>query len=175
MNFLDYLAYIPLFLSMHDNMCVNPLDMRSTKYEDRPASVQRDMNPLGYPLSKVNLFDQTKKVKVTSKDMQQQAKNILAGRADQDAAKEEGVDLYNKYKKYVHLLRFYRLMLIVCLNFNLVIFLLQLYKNIYNYCYYYFTCRRVICLNRSMVRSCSDDKHWLVYTDSWPHIAIPAA
>ena len=88
---------------MHDNMCVNPLDMRNTKYENRPASTQRDMNPLGYPLSKVNLFDQTKKVKVkvTSKDMQQQAKDILAGRVDQDAAKEEGVELYNKYKKYV--------------------------------------------------------------------------
>ena len=102
-NFLDYLAYIPLFLSMHDNMCVNPLDMRNTKYENRPASTQRDMNPLGYPLSKVNLFDQTKKVKVKvkSKDMQQQAKDILAGRVDQDAAKEEGVELYNKYKKYV--------------------------------------------------------------------------
>ena len=53
MNFLDYLAYIPLFMSMHDNMCFDPLDMSNSKYEDRPPSVQKDMNPLGYAMNKV--------------------------------------------------------------------------------------------------------------------------
>ena len=45
------MAYIPLFLSMHDNIIDNPLDM-STKYHsnsDKNTSV-RDMNPLGLPL-----------------------------------------------------------------------------------------------------------------------------
>ena len=49
-GFLDYLAYIPLFLSMHDKMVDNPFDM-SNKYNPRPLSgQQRDMNPLGHPL-----------------------------------------------------------------------------------------------------------------------------
>jgi len=50
-SFLDYMCYIPLFMSMHDNIVHNPLDMSNQKYQapprQRPASVQRDMNPLG--------------------------------------------------------------------------------------------------------------------------------
>ena len=42
-SFLDYMCYIPLFLSMHDNICENPLDMSSQKYtrppRQRPVSV----------------------------------------------------------------------------------------------------------------------------------------
>ena len=56
-SFLDYLAYIPLFLSMHDKMITNPFDMSNTKYQpDRqPTAVySRDLNPLGHPLSKVS-------------------------------------------------------------------------------------------------------------------------
>ncbi|KAH3820045.1 hypothetical protein DPMN_121789 [Dreissena polymorpha] len=55
-SFLDYMCYIPLFLSMHDNICLNPLDMSSEKYQapprQRPPSVQRDMNPLGTDMSR---------------------------------------------------------------------------------------------------------------------------
>ena len=51
-SFLDYLCYVPLFLSMHENIVDNPLDMRDDKYDHmmRKASGghrQRDMNPLG--------------------------------------------------------------------------------------------------------------------------------
>ncbi|XP_074645814.1 uncharacterized protein LOC141902071 [Tubulanus polymorphus] len=51
-SFLDYMAYIPLFLSMHENICDNPLDMSDKKYQPPPRklSIQRDMNPLGYHL-----------------------------------------------------------------------------------------------------------------------------
>ena len=55
-SFLDYLVYIPLFLSMHDKMVDNPLDQRH-KYEPRPLSgSQRDMNPLGFPLRTNSTF-----------------------------------------------------------------------------------------------------------------------
>ena len=50
------MCYIPLFMSMHDNIVDNPLDMSDQKYSvpprTRPVSAQRDMNPLGFPLSK---------------------------------------------------------------------------------------------------------------------------
>ncbi|XP_022107844.1 LOW QUALITY PROTEIN: uncharacterized protein LOC110988534 [Acanthaster planci] len=54
-SFFDYMAYIPLFLSMHENIINNPLD-RQEKYTrlDR-AEVQRDMNPLGLPLQRTYL------------------------------------------------------------------------------------------------------------------------
>lgn len=64
-SFIDYLAYIPLFLSMHDKMCDNPLDMSAAKYQSpRVASAavgQRDMNPLGYPLAKETAFTRRRK------------------------------------------------------------------------------------------------------------------
>ena len=56
-SFLDYLAYIPLFLSMHDKMITNPFDMSNTKYQPdrKPTAVySRDLNPLGHPLSKAS-------------------------------------------------------------------------------------------------------------------------
>ena len=51
-SFLDYLCYVPLFLSMHENIVDNPLDMRDDKYDRmlrKPSGGhrQRDMNPLG--------------------------------------------------------------------------------------------------------------------------------
>ncbi|KAL3311041.1 hypothetical protein Ciccas_010383 [Cichlidogyrus casuarinus] len=58
-SFLDYLCYIPLFLSFHDNITKNPLDMSDNKYTEeirRRASIQRDMNPLGQSLSKDSPF-----------------------------------------------------------------------------------------------------------------------
>ncbi|XP_033113993.1 trichohyalin-like isoform X1 [Anneissia japonica] len=49
-SFIDYMAYIPLFLSMHENIIDNPLDMEE-KYNMKTNNVQqRDMNPLGLPL-----------------------------------------------------------------------------------------------------------------------------
>ena len=59
-SFLDYLAYIPLFLSMHDKMITNPFDMSNTKYQPdrKPIAVySRDLNPLGHPLSKVSYLE----------------------------------------------------------------------------------------------------------------------
>uniref|UniRef100_A0A1I8G0Z9 SAP domain-containing protein n=1 Tax=Macrostomum lignano TaxID=282301 RepID=A0A1I8G0Z9_9PLAT len=58
-SFLDYLCYIPLFLSFHDNILSNPLDMSDLKYTPtyrRRASAQRDMNPLAFPLKKNTKF-----------------------------------------------------------------------------------------------------------------------
>lgn len=54
---MDYLVYVPLFLSMHDNICDNPLDMSDNKYDSslrKPSGAlrQRDINPLGQPLKK---------------------------------------------------------------------------------------------------------------------------
>jgi len=60
-SFLDYMCYIPLFLSMHDNICYNPLDMSNQKYvqppRERPPSVQRDMNPLGKQTTNILVSD----------------------------------------------------------------------------------------------------------------------
>lgn len=47
------MAYIPLFLSMHENIINNPLDrheMYTTKLDY--GEVQRDMNPMGLPLQR---------------------------------------------------------------------------------------------------------------------------
>ena len=55
------MCYIPLFLSMHDNICYNPLDMSNQKYvqppRERPPSVQRDMNPLGKQTTNIFVSD----------------------------------------------------------------------------------------------------------------------
>ena len=59
-SFLDYLAYIPLFLSMHDKMITNPFDMSNTKYQPdrKPTAVySRDLNPLGHPLNKASYVE----------------------------------------------------------------------------------------------------------------------
>ncbi|XP_063953968.1 glutamic acid-rich protein-like [Lytechinus pictus] len=50
-SFLDYMAYIPLFLSMHDNIIDNPFDF-AEKYNKPSTEAQRDMNPLGFPLKR---------------------------------------------------------------------------------------------------------------------------
>ena len=44
------MAYIPLFLSMHDNIIENPLDMSTKYHNNKNTSSVRDMNPLGLPL-----------------------------------------------------------------------------------------------------------------------------
>ncbi|XP_070572862.1 trichohyalin-like [Ptychodera flava] len=50
-NFIDYMAYIPLFMSMHENIVGNPLD-RSYKYTEKREEKQRDLVPLGLPMRK---------------------------------------------------------------------------------------------------------------------------
>lgn len=37
-SFLDYMAYLPLFLSMHKNICDNALDMSSDKYQSNQTT-----------------------------------------------------------------------------------------------------------------------------------------
>ncbi|XP_071961560.1 uncharacterized protein [Antedon mediterranea] len=49
-SFIDYMAYIPLFLSMHENIIDNPLNMEEKYTQKNDNSQQRDMNPLGLPL-----------------------------------------------------------------------------------------------------------------------------
>lgn len=91
-SFIDYLVYIPLFLSMHDGICDNPLNMSLNKYgPDRKVTEQRDMNPLGYPLKKQTAFM-----------LRQQAEELLSGKkTDKEHAKKENTELLNKYSKYV--------------------------------------------------------------------------
>ena len=55
-SFFDYMTYIPLFLSLHDNIIDNPLDM-AEKYNNNVDNTStqlslsvRDQNPLGLPL-----------------------------------------------------------------------------------------------------------------------------
>ncbi|GFS03632.1 hypothetical protein ElyMa_001155200 [Elysia marginata] len=91
-SFLDYMCYIPLFMSMHDNIVDNPLDMSDQKYSvpprTRPVSAQRDMNPLGFHLSKNS-----------SLQMRQQAKDLMEGKLkDSDISPERAEKLY-KYAK----------------------------------------------------------------------------
>ncbi|XP_052104237.1 zinc finger CCCH domain-containing protein 13-like [Mytilus californianus] len=89
-SFLDYMCYIPLFLSMHDNICDNPLDMSNQKYQmpprRRPPSVQRDMNPLSQPLSKQSAFL-----------LRKQAVDFEEGTANPDHYTKEYVQRVNKY------------------------------------------------------------------------------
>ncbi|ESP04567.1 hypothetical protein LOTGIDRAFT_237315 [Lottia gigantea] len=91
-SFLDYMCYIPLFMSMHDNIVDNPLDMSDKKYQvpprKRPPSVQRDMNPLGQPLSQNSTFL-----------LKKQAKDLTEGRIEKDCLKAEKVELLKKYAK----------------------------------------------------------------------------
>ncbi|ELT92842.1 hypothetical protein CAPTEDRAFT_224063 [Capitella teleta] len=92
-SFLDYLAYIPLFMSMHDGMCDNPLDMSNTKYMNRVASAQRDMNPLSNPMSKQSPFMN----KHPSK------RGIPNFKQIDNLTSTEGSDVFNKYQKLPHI------------------------------------------------------------------------
>lgn len=82
---------------MHDKMLDNPFDMSNTKYQpDRPVSSQRDQNPLGHPLKKESVW-------LTKQEKDKQAKDLLSGK-NTDQYKQQNMDLYNKYQKYVYLL-----------------------------------------------------------------------
>ena len=37
-SFLDYMAYLPLFLSIHQNICDNALDMSRNKYQRKDTT-----------------------------------------------------------------------------------------------------------------------------------------
>ena len=80
---------------MHDNMCDNPLDMSNTRYmHKRPASVQRDMNPLGYPMKKDTRFIQ----KNSHTALHKKANDLLGGKKPSEVS-SEGLDIFNKYNK----------------------------------------------------------------------------
>ncbi|XP_050412886.2 trichohyalin [Patella vulgata] len=91
-SFIDYMCYIPLFMSMHDNICDNPLDMSDTKYQmpprKRPPSVQRDMNPLGQPLSQNSTFL-----------LKKQARDLMEGKLDKSILHADKIELLHKYAK----------------------------------------------------------------------------
>ncbi|GFO14408.1 hypothetical protein PoB_004091300 [Plakobranchus ocellatus] len=77
---------------MHDNIVDNPLDMSDQKYSvpprTRPVSAQRDMNPLGFPLSKTS-----------SLQMRQQAKDLMEGRLKPSDVSPEKAETLYKYAK----------------------------------------------------------------------------
>ncbi|XP_059175867.1 uncharacterized protein LOC131955682 [Physella acuta] len=90
-SFLDYICYIPLFLSMHDNIVDNPLDMNNNKYDKmlrKPSGLprQRDNNPLGNPLKRDSNYQN-----------KQLAKDLLDGKIDISEIKAEKRELINKY------------------------------------------------------------------------------
>lgn len=96
-SFLDYLAYIPLFLSMHDNMCDNPLDMGEKYKPNRSVSPQRDQNPLGHDLKKDSVFIKQNYKKNDKDDLRKKAEDIIIGRKTPDP--KDNVDLYKKHNK----------------------------------------------------------------------------
>lgn len=87
-------------MSMHDKMVANPLDMSNNKYvpsSNRPTSpLQRDTNPLGYPLKRNTLF-----IRQKAKDMHMKVDDLLMGKKDIAELKRENLELYSKYSKYV--------------------------------------------------------------------------
>ncbi|KAH9510115.1 hypothetical protein Btru_043506 [Bulinus truncatus] len=90
-SFLDYICYIPLFLSMHDNIIDNPLDMNNNKYEHmlrRPSGLprQRDHNPLGNPLKKDSSYQN-----------KQLARDLLEGKIDINEIKAEKRETVAKF------------------------------------------------------------------------------
>ncbi|XP_067685072.1 uncharacterized protein [Haliotis asinina] len=91
-SFLDYMCYIPLFMSLHDNIVDNPLDMSDQKYvmppRQRPPSPQRDMNPLGNALSKFSSFL-----------MKKQARDLKDGRLDPSMVREDQLAVLKSYAK----------------------------------------------------------------------------
>ncbi|ESP04566.1 hypothetical protein LOTGIDRAFT_237314 [Lottia gigantea] len=97
-SFLDYMCYIPLFMSMHDNIVDNPLDMSDNKYEAmmrKPSGSkkQRDINPLGFPLKRESSYQ-----------MRQQAKELLEGKVKMEDIRAEKRDMLQKYTKLPKLL-----------------------------------------------------------------------
>lgn len=96
-SFIDYMCYIPLFLSLHDNICDNPLDMSDKKYQmpprERPASAQKDMNPLGMPLNKMSTYQ-----------MKKRANDLQEGKIDPRSLTKEEVDTLGKYLVYAYVL-----------------------------------------------------------------------
>ncbi|XP_076812994.1 uncharacterized protein LOC143459655 isoform X2 [Clavelina lepadiformis] len=53
-SFIDYMAFIPLFLTTHDSIIENPLDMSRDKFNNTKAlEPQRDLVPLGRPMTQV--------------------------------------------------------------------------------------------------------------------------
>ena len=92
-SFLDYMCYIPLFLSLHDNIVDNPLDMSDQKYTQpprtRPPSSQRDMNPLGFPLNKKS-----------SLLMRKQARDLMEGRLNAAGFRPETRDRLQRFARY---------------------------------------------------------------------------
>ncbi|XP_060590100.1 uncharacterized protein LOC132745252 [Ruditapes philippinarum] len=101
-SFLDYMCYIPLFLSMHDNICFNPLDMSNQKYtqppRERPPSVQRDMNPLGSHLTKESAYMTRKRAMEMMQGTNSNAVQVS----------KSYMDILNKYKseRYTRLKKF---------------------------------------------------------------------
>lgn len=93
---MDYLVYIPLFLSMHDGICLNPLDMSQKKYikENRPITretTSRDLNPLGFPLKRRTSFQ-----------VKQHAFDIVEGKKiDHDEARQKNKEILEKYARSV--------------------------------------------------------------------------
>lgn len=92
-SFLDYICYIPLFLSMHDNICDNPLDMSDNKYNGllrKPSGEprQRDVNPLGHPLKRNSGYQ-----------LKKQAHDLVDGKIDPNDLKKEKLELLHKYSK----------------------------------------------------------------------------
>ncbi|GFS03619.1 hypothetical protein ElyMa_001154700 [Elysia marginata] len=98
-SFLDYICYIPLFLSMHDNIVDNPLDMANNKYDKllrKPSGLprQRDHNPLGNPLSRDSSFQN-----------KQMARDMLDGKISIEDVKAEKKQLISKYSQLPSLLQ----------------------------------------------------------------------
>ena len=87
------MCYIPLFLSLHDNIVDNPLDMSDQKYTQpprtRPPSSQRDMNPLGFPLNKKS-----------SLLMRKQARDLMEGRLNAAGFRPETRDRLQRFGRY---------------------------------------------------------------------------
>lgn len=87
------MVYVPLFLSMHENIVDNPLDMSDQKYNSKKRQLsggnrQRDMNPLGQPLKQTSTFM-----------MRKQALDVLDGKIDPKKMKTEKLEALNKYAK----------------------------------------------------------------------------
>ena len=88
------MCYIPLFLSMHDNIVDNPLDMSDSKYDKmmrKPSGQGRqcDMNPLGQPLSRASTHM-----------VRHDAKELLEGKVTMDDLRPTAKqDLVAKYSK----------------------------------------------------------------------------
>lgn len=93
-SFIDYICYIPLFLSMHENIVDNPLDMSDSKYDKlvrKPSghARQRDLNPLGQPLSKSSTHF-----------LRQDARDLLEGKITvEDIRPVDRKELVTKYSK----------------------------------------------------------------------------